>query len=144
MCRGSPTQARIASFDLRARIATLTARLNQRSGELHAHIGRSLTARLERVKRLRMQLDERSPLRVLERGYAIVYDAGGAVLRDTVGISSGNPVRPVREAERRQRVRRAGASRGGRQSRFGIRGARCEAHTAGDGPCEARKGWDGR
>ena len=85
-------QARISSFDLRARIAALNARLNQRSGELHAHIARSLTARLERVKRLRMQLDERSPLRVLERGYAIVYDAGGAVLRDTAGISPGDEI----------------------------------------------------
>ena len=90
--RFAVAQARIASFDLRARIATLSARLGQRAGELHARIDRLLTARLERVKRLRMQLDERSPLRVLERGYAIVYDAQGNVLRSALQVEVGDSV----------------------------------------------------
>lgn len=88
--RFAVAQARIVAFDLRARIAALSARLNQRSAELHAHIGRSLTARLERVKRLRMQLDERSPLRVLERGYAIVYDHAGNVVRSADQVMIGD------------------------------------------------------
>jgi exodeoxyribonuclease VII large subunit len=90
--RFAVAQARIASFDLRARIATLAARLSQRAGELRARIERLLTARLERVARLRMQLDERSPLRVLERGYAIVYDPSGAVLRDAAHVAVGDSV----------------------------------------------------
>jgi exodeoxyribonuclease VII large subunit len=90
--RFAVAQARIASFDLHARIAALAARLNQRSGELRARIDRLLTARLERIKRLRMQLDERSPLRVLERGYAIVYGPSGAVLRDAAAVSPGDEV----------------------------------------------------
>ena len=90
--RFAVAQARIASFDLRARIATLAARLSLRSQELRSHIERLLTAQQERVKRLRMQLDERSPLRVLERGYAIVYDAAGAVLRDAAAVSSGDEI----------------------------------------------------
>jgi exodeoxyribonuclease VII large subunit len=90
--RFAVAQARIASFDFRARIATLSARLGQRAGELRARIDRLLTAREERLKRLRTQLDERSPLRVLERGYAIVYDPSGAVLRDSAGVVTGNEI----------------------------------------------------
>jgi exodeoxyribonuclease VII large subunit len=90
--RFAVAQARIASFDLRARIATFAARLSQRSQELRSRIDRLLTAQQERVKRLRLQLDERSPLRVLERGYAIVYDAAGAVLRDAAVVSPGDEI----------------------------------------------------
>jgi exodeoxyribonuclease VII large subunit len=85
-------QARVASFDLRVRITALRARLGQRTGELGARIERLLTARQERVKRLRMQLEERSPLRVLERGYAIVYDAAGNVLREAAKVETGEEI----------------------------------------------------
>jgi exodeoxyribonuclease VII large subunit len=90
--RFAVAQARIASFDLRARIATLAARLSQRSQELRSRIDRLLTAQQERVKRLRLQLEERSPLRVLERGYAIVYDGSGTVLREIAGVSLGDEI----------------------------------------------------
>jgi exodeoxyribonuclease VII large subunit len=90
--RFAVAQARIASFDLRARIATLAARLSQRSQELRSRIDRLLTAQQERVKRLRLQLEERSPLRVLERGYAIVYDASGAALRSSEQVAVGDAV----------------------------------------------------
>ena len=40
-----------------------------------------------------MQLEERSPLRVLERGYAICTDAAGNVLRSTAQVDLGDEVR---------------------------------------------------
>ena len=39
-----------------------------------------------------MQLEERNPLRVLERGYAVAYDASGAVLRSADQVSLGDAV----------------------------------------------------
>ena len=44
------------------------------------------------MDRLRLQLEERSPLRVLERGYAIATDAAGNVLRDVAQVALGAPV----------------------------------------------------
>src|SRR5713226_1837583 len=68
---------RIASFDLRARIKTFGLRLVQRSAELGVRIERLLVRKAQSLDRLRLQLEERSPLRVLDRGYAICTDAKG-------------------------------------------------------------------
>ena len=38
-------------------------------------------------------LDAMSPLRVLERGYAIAHDSGGQVVRDAQTISVGDQIR---------------------------------------------------
>ena len=91
--RFTVAQARIASYDLRARIATLRARLGQRSSDLGARIERRLAAWRQFLERLRVQLVERSPLRVLERGYSIAYDAAGNVLRDAGAVAIGDEVR---------------------------------------------------
>jgi exodeoxyribonuclease VII large subunit len=90
--RFTVAQTRIASFDLRGRIAALQVRREQRSGELRARIERFLVAKRQRLERLVLQLDERSPLRVLERGYAIVYDADGNVVRAAEQVAIGDEV----------------------------------------------------
>ena len=46
----------------------------------------------ERLERLAIQLEERSPLRVLERGYAIATDAAGNLLRDAAQVQLGDSV----------------------------------------------------
>jgi exodeoxyribonuclease VII large subunit len=83
---------RIASFDLRARIRTLGLRLIQRSAELGVRMERLLVGKIQRLDRLRLQLEERSPLRVLERGYAICTDAAGNVVRAADQVAIGAEV----------------------------------------------------
>ncbi len=39
-----------------------------------------------------LQLDERSPLRVLDRGYAIAYDAKGNVIRAADAVEIGEDI----------------------------------------------------
>ncbi len=90
--RFTVAQTRIAAFDLRARIAALRVRLEQRSGELRARAERLLVAKRQQLERLMLQVDERSPLRVLERGYAIVYDAAGNVVRAIEQVAVGDEV----------------------------------------------------
>jgi exodeoxyribonuclease VII large subunit len=46
----------------------------------------------ERWVRLALQLQERSPLKVLERGYAIATDAAGNVLRDSAQVAVGENI----------------------------------------------------
>jgi exodeoxyribonuclease VII large subunit len=84
---------RIVSFDLRQRIAAWRQRAGQRSGELGARIERLLALKRQRLERLFVQLEERSPLRVLERGYAICTDAAGNVLRSSEEVALGSEVR---------------------------------------------------
>jgi exodeoxyribonuclease VII large subunit len=59
---------------------------------LGARADRLLRAKRERLDRLRLQLEERSPLRVLERGYAIATDAAGRVLREATQVAVGDTV----------------------------------------------------
>jgi exodeoxyribonuclease VII large subunit len=40
-----------------------------------------------------LQLEERSPLALLERGYAIAYDASGKVLRSPDQVALGDDIR---------------------------------------------------
>jgi len=82
----------IARFDFRARIATVRRRLDQQSAELGLRAERMLRGRRERLERLRLQLQERGPLKVLERGYAIATDAAGNVLRSSEQVAVGDTV----------------------------------------------------
>jgi exodeoxyribonuclease VII large subunit len=67
----------------------LLQRLTQ---ELGVREERLLRLKRERWERLTLQLEERSPLKVLERGYAIATDAAGNVLRDTNRVQIGDAV----------------------------------------------------
>ena len=83
---------RIVSFDFRAKIAALRLRLERNEADLGIRAERLLRSGRERLSRLALQLEERSPLKVLERGYAIATDASGAVLRDAAQVRIGDSV----------------------------------------------------
>jgi exodeoxyribonuclease VII large subunit len=91
---------RFARTDLRSRIGRLRQAFDQRSSELLARMDRLLVARRRRWEAAKLQLDERNPLLLLERGYAIVYDSAGKVLRsiDSVAIGQDISVRLARGA----------------------------------------------
>jgi exodeoxyribonuclease VII large subunit len=90
--RFTAAHLRIASFDFRVKIAAFRLHLEKRAAELGLRIERLLRAKRERLARLALQLEERSPLRVLERGYAIATDASGNVLRDATQVALGDSV----------------------------------------------------
>ncbi|MCE5232960.1 MAG: exodeoxyribonuclease VII large subunit [Mizugakiibacter sp.] len=74
---------------LRARAQHLQA-LRQR---LHAACARGLERRALRLGQLARTLNAVSPLATLERGYAILFDAEGRVLRSTAAAAPGDAVR---------------------------------------------------
>jgi exodeoxyribonuclease VII large subunit len=90
--RFTAAHLRIISFDFRSKIAAFRLRVERRSSELGVRAERLLRNKRERLDRLRLQLEERSPLRVLERGYAIATDAAGNVLRDAAQVSRGDSI----------------------------------------------------
>jgi exodeoxyribonuclease VII large subunit len=90
--RFTTAHVRIVSFDFRMRIATFRLRLDRRAAELGVRSERFLRAQRDRFERLRLQLDERSPLKVLERGYAIATDAAGNILKSVAGVNVGDTV----------------------------------------------------
>ncbi|HWY43113.1 MAG TPA: exodeoxyribonuclease VII large subunit [Candidatus Sulfotelmatobacter sp.] len=90
--RYSAAHLRIFRFDFRARISTLRIRLERQATELGKRMERLLRIKRERLEKLRVQLEERGPLKVLERGYSIVTDATGIVLRDANAVFLGDNV----------------------------------------------------
>jgi len=90
--RFTTAHLRIVSFDFRMKIAALRLRLEKRTSDLAARSERLLRAKREHLDRLRLQLEERSPLRALERGYAIATDAAGHLLRDAAQVAAGDTV----------------------------------------------------
>ncbi len=90
--RFTAAHLRIASFDFRVKIAAFRLRLERRAAELGVRIERLLRAKRDRLEKLALQLQERSPLRVLERGYAIATGAAGNLLRDAAQVALGDTV----------------------------------------------------
>ncbi len=96
--RFTSAQVRIASLDLRARVGRLRRRLEQRGGDLRLRVDRLLVAKRRRIEAADLRLRERSPFHLLQRGYAIAYDASGKVLRspDQVALGADIAVRLAR------------------------------------------------
>ena len=90
--RFTAAHLRIASFDFRVKISAFRLRLERRSADLGVRAERLLRKKRDRLEKLALQLQERSPLRVLERGYAIATDAAGNLLRSTENVALGDTV----------------------------------------------------
>ena len=91
--RFTAAHLRIASFDFRVKMAALRLLLEKRSHDLGMRAERLLRMKRESWQRLFLQLQERSPLLVLERGYAIATDASGNVLREAGQVAIGDDVK---------------------------------------------------
>ncbi|HUO35681.1 MAG TPA: exodeoxyribonuclease VII large subunit [Candidatus Acidoferrum sp.] len=85
-------QLRFAGIDLSARIARLRSAVEQKTAQLSAAVDRALVAKRRFLQAAALQLDERSPLKILERGYAIAYDAAGNVLRSPEQVNVGDDI----------------------------------------------------
>ncbi|HXM97017.1 MAG TPA: exodeoxyribonuclease VII large subunit [Candidatus Dormibacteraeota bacterium] len=90
--RFTAAHLRISSFDFQRKIAALHLRLEKRAVELGLRTERILRAKRERLDRARVQLEERGPLKALERGYAIATDVAGNLLRSADQVALGDAV----------------------------------------------------
>jgi exodeoxyribonuclease VII large subunit len=90
--RFTGARVRFAALDLRARVGKLRREFEQRSADLQVRIDRALGAKRRRFAAAALQLEERSPFQLLERGYAIAYDASGKVLRSPDQVALGDDI----------------------------------------------------
>jgi exodeoxyribonuclease VII large subunit len=80
---------RLSSRHPRAVIAEARARLAPINARLPAVLQKQIALRRARFSRATSQLDALSPLSVLGRGYAIVRDSEGGVVREALRVSPG-------------------------------------------------------
>ncbi len=90
--RFAAARLRFAALDLRARVGKLRRALDERSRNLRVQVDRVLIARRSTVEKATLQLEERSPFQLLQRGYAIAYDSSGKVLRSPDQVALGDDI----------------------------------------------------
>jgi exodeoxyribonuclease VII large subunit len=91
--RYAAAQLKLASVNLRASVSVLRRGLERRTSEFAAHARRYLGVTRRRMEAAALRLEERSPFQLLERGYAIAYDASGKVLRSAEQVAEGDAIR---------------------------------------------------
>ena len=77
----------------RTRLALLARQLAEQDQRMRRTIAQILERRQTRLQHAGHALHAVSPLATLERGYAIIFDAGGHVLRSAKGVPAGTPLR---------------------------------------------------
>ncbi|MCU1329653.1 MAG: Exodeoxyribonuclease large subunit [Bryobacterales bacterium] len=86
-------------YDIRPRMARSRERLNDAGFRLGTSIRRLLTAQRRKVDNCRSSLESLNPRAVLSRGYAIVLDAEGRVVKQAAQAPEGMRVRMLFERD---------------------------------------------
>ncbi len=83
---------RLRHYDLRGRFTAMRRELAAQFAALSAATRRRLLEQRSSLERLSAQLDGLSPLKVLDRGYALVFDAAGKLVKDAAQLAAGDEI----------------------------------------------------
>jgi exodeoxyribonuclease VII large subunit len=76
-------------FDFRRSLAIVRGKLDAGTEAVTNAFRTQLATRRAQTERLAAQLDALSPMKILERGYALVFDASGALVKDAAQLAPG-------------------------------------------------------
>jgi exodeoxyribonuclease VII large subunit len=85
--------ARVRHFDLRRQLASLRRDIAARVSEIGAATQKHLLRYRVRLEQTTARLEELSPVKILDRGYALVFDAAGNLVKDAAQVKSGDDIR---------------------------------------------------
>lgn len=85
-------ESRLRYFDLRPRLAQDRRRLETAGASAASVLRLTLARRSGHVQSLAGKLSQLSPLRILERGYAIVSNEAGEIVRDSARVPAGSEI----------------------------------------------------
>ncbi len=85
--------ARVRHFDLRRQLASLRRDIDARVAEIGAAAQKHLLRYRGRLEQTTARLDELSPVKILDRGYALVFDAAGNLIKDAAQVKPGDDIR---------------------------------------------------
>jgi exodeoxyribonuclease VII large subunit len=84
--------AAVRHYDLRRVLSSIRKEMESGTSALVAVMRNVLLQHRVRRERLQTALESLSPLAILERGYALVFDARGRLLKDVRGINAGDEI----------------------------------------------------
>jgi exodeoxyribonuclease VII large subunit len=90
--RWETSSAAIRHYDLRLVLSGIRKQLESGTSALFAVMRNLLLQYRARSERLQTALESLSPLAILERGYALVFDSRGQVLKDVRGVNAGDEI----------------------------------------------------
>jgi exodeoxyribonuclease VII large subunit len=82
----------VRHYNLRLVLAGVGKELNARVAAMAAAARNLLLQRRSRLERLTSQMEALSPVAILERGYALVFDSSGKVVKDAAQVKVGEDV----------------------------------------------------
>jgi exodeoxyribonuclease VII large subunit len=86
------TSAAIRHYDVRRILSGTRKELEARTATLNTAVRTRLQQRNSRLEQLVGQIQALSPLAILERGYALIFDSSGKLLKDAAEVSPGDEV----------------------------------------------------
>lgn len=84
--------ARVRHFDFRRSLAITKTTLDARSEALSRTMQSRLARERARLDQISGKLDALSPVKILERGYALVFDSEGNLVKDATQLSFGDQI----------------------------------------------------
>ncbi|HXZ29472.1 MAG TPA: exodeoxyribonuclease VII large subunit, partial [Terriglobales bacterium] len=84
--------ARLRTFDLRRVLSGMRREIEARTAALGAAARAALLERRATAEKLGARLEELSPVKILDRGYALVFDASGALIKDAAQVKAGDEI----------------------------------------------------
>src|SRR5580704_15693987 len=84
--------AAVRHYDVRRVLAGMKKDLDARTTAIVSAVRNVLLERRVRVERMDTALSALSPLAILERGYALVFDASGTLLKDAAKMKAGDEI----------------------------------------------------
>ncbi len=114
--RAENVAAAVRHYDARQRLAAARQQLASEVANLAAAVHKRLLGSRGRLDRLSASLEALSPVAILNRGYALVFDAGGQLVKDAAQLKGGDEL-SARLARGRVRARVTATEGGETQSR---------------------------
>jgi len=84
--------AAVRHYDLRRILASIRKELEAQAGTMVAAMRNSLLRSQSRLDQLASQLQALSPVAILERGYALVFDSRGNLLKNAAQVKAGDEI----------------------------------------------------
>jgi exodeoxyribonuclease VII large subunit len=90
--RWESISAAVRHYDIRLVLSGMRKELDSRTTSLAAVMRNVLLQHKVRSERLQTALESLSPLAILDRGYALIFDSDGKLLKDARTVSVGSPI----------------------------------------------------
>jgi exodeoxyribonuclease VII large subunit len=84
--------AAVRHYDVRRVLGGMKKDLDARTAAIVSALRNSLLERKVRLERMDTALQALSPLAILERGYSLVFDASGKLLKDAARVKAGDEI----------------------------------------------------